>query len=344
MFKKKILDKETIKIKLPTNIKNSKKKIFIKELERKINKTYSYNFKNIIINCNGYPNIYAINFINDFLKFNSLSKFILIKKIILTIFYIKNSFSTNCLKKKYQKAILVHDRHSENYFHWITDVIPKVLWAKRNGDLKKNSILLPSFSSNFQIDSLKEISKNIIKIKKDDKLKITNLQYISEFHPSGFPRPSSLFETKNFYLKNFSASYGSDKIYISRKNSSRRRLINEDELIKVLSKNKFKIVTMENFSFKEQVKIAAGSKVMISAHGAGLTNLLWMKKKSSLIEIRDFDDVTLNAYYVMCYNLGIKYNCYFAKKNILHNITSHYDYEIDLPDFVKKFKDIIFTS
>ena len=39
-----------------------------------------------------------------------------------------------------------------------------------------------------------------------------------------------------------------------------------------------------------------------------------------------------------------KNKCFNVSKRILHNITSHYDYEIDLPDFVKKFKDIIFTS
>jgi len=165
-------------------------------------------------------------------------------------------------------------------------------------------------------------------------LKIKDFKYINEVF-------SNKIETKNFYLKKYSASYGADKIYISRRKSSRRKLKNEDELIKILLNNNFKVLDMEDFDFKKQVQISAKSKIMISTHGAGLTNLMWMKKQSSIIEIRDYKDDTLNPYFAMCGCLNIKYYCYFAKKNNLSNFTSHYDYEIDIKNFIKRFKKII---
>jgi len=341
MIKKKILEKIIIKNRIPKNVEKSKKKVFIKELKRQIEPVYLYNFDNIIINGNGYPKIYKYQFIKDFLKFNSLSKFIFLKKIILMIIYFKKTINIKFFKKRKKNAILLHDRHSNNYFHWITDVIPKIIWAKNNQLLNNNFILIPTFKNSFQEESLKMISKKILMLDKNEKLFINSLKYISEFHPSGFPRPNSLIETKNFYLKKYSASYGADKIYISRRKSSRRKLKNEDELIKILLNNNFKVLDMEDFDFKKQVQISAKSKIMISTHGAGLTNLMWMKKQSSIIEIRDYKDDTLNPYFAMCGCLNIKYYCYFAKKNNLSNFTSHYDYEIDIKNFIKRFKKII---
>ena len=67
--------------------------------------------------------------------------------------------------------------------------------------LDNNFILIPTFKNSFQEESLRMISKKILKLDKNEKLFINSLKYISEFHPSGFPRPNSLIETKNFYLK-----------------------------------------------------------------------------------------------------------------------------------------------
>jgi len=71
---------------------------------------------------------------------------------------------------------------------------------------------------------------------------------------------------------------------ISRSKSS-RGLKNEDQLYKMLSKYKFKKYYFENLSYLEQIRLCYNSKIIIGVHGSGLTNLIFMKKNSNLIEM-----------------------------------------------------------
>ena len=229
----------------------------------------------------------------------------------------------------------MHDRHSENYFHWITDVLPKIFWLKQNNFLKKKKIFLPTFKSNFQKTTLSEITNDIQPTVKNKNFSIQNAYYIQELHPSGAPRLKYLLETKKFFINKFKCKYGNQKIYISRGKSNRRKLSNEKDLIHQLKKRNFKILHMEKLSFKEQVTQCAKSKLIISTHGAGLTNLIWMKSKSKIIEIRDYSDESLNPFFVLCQRMGIEYNYYLAKKNFKNKINPHNDYEINVNNFIK---------
>ena len=46
-----------------------------------------------------------------------------------------------------------------------------------------------------------------------------------------------------------------------------------------ISEKNFDIVKLENLSFDEQIYIFSNAKIVIGAHGAGLTNLCFSKEK-----------------------------------------------------------------
>ena len=74
-------------------------------------------------------------------------------------------------------------------------------------------------------------------------------------------------------------------IIVSRSRAIRRKLINEKELIKKLQPYNFKLIYFEECDYETQINIARNCKIMIGYHGAGLTNLFFMKSKSLVIEI-----------------------------------------------------------
>ena len=98
------------------------------------------------------------------------------------------------------------------------------------------------------------------------------------------------------------------RIYISRNKSERRRIINEQSLIRLLKNYKFKILYSEKISFNKQLKIFSSAKYIIGLHGAGLTNLIWMKKRSYLLEMKPEKDLYLNCYYNLSSLLNINYH------------------------------------
>ena len=76
-----------------------------------------------------------------------------------------------------------------------------------------------------------------------------------------------------------------EKIYISRKNTSNRVLLNEKEIESTVQSMGFDIVEMENYSLEEQIKIASGAHTIVAPHGAGLANMLFAPPESNVIEL-----------------------------------------------------------
>jgi hypothetical protein len=107
-------------------------------------------------------------------------------------------------------------------------------------------------------------------------------------------------------------------ILVSRSNALRRRLLNEDELFNQLKKFGFKKVFFENLSYEKQVELSMNCKIMIGYHGAGLTNLIFMKKNSHLIEIynKHYEHEHFKLF-SMCQKIKYKnFQCKDNKKNL----------------------------
>jgi len=338
----KLFKEKKSNISLPVNIKVDDKKLFIGELNRTIPESKIYFLRDIKINQKKVPLILNFEIMRDFFKFNSISRYSLIKKIIFILSYLYLFFLKKFNKPKIiNKGLIIHDRHSENYFHWTTDVLPKLIVAKERRLLENTTIILPKFKSNFQLKSVQRLTNNKIFFDSKRNIFVKNLIYISELHNSGCPRKNLLKKIKTYFQNQPLKKERSLKIYISRSQSSRRKLLNEDQLVEYLKKKNFIILNMEKLNFNDQISLCSRASIIVSVHGAGLTNLLWMKKNTNIIEIRGPEDKNLNPYFVMCKKLKINYYYYLSKKNFLSNFFSHQNYKIDINQFLKEFQTIL---
>jgi capsular polysaccharide biosynthesis protein len=84
-------------------------------------------------------------------------------------------------------------------------------------------------------------------------------------------------------------------------------VVNEKELQEFLHQNGFITVFMENLSFFEQRKLMAETSILISNHGAGLTNMLFMKENSIIIELKSDSDDINNCFFNLARALDHKY-------------------------------------
>lgn len=75
------------------------------------------------------------------------------------------------------------------------------------------------------------------------------------------------------------------KIYISRKDSGRYPE-NEDDIQSLVKKLGFTVIELGSTSLKQQISLFAGADVVTGTHGAGLSNIVWMKRNHGrVIEI-----------------------------------------------------------
>jgi Glycosyltransferase 61 len=74
------------------------------------------------------------------------------------------------------------------------------------------------------------------------------------------------------------------RIYVSRKLTTARRVINDDAVVEVLRDSGFDIVYLEQMPLAEQIRIFRESDVVIGPHGAGLANIVFSNHGTTLIE------------------------------------------------------------
>lgn len=107
---------------------------------------------------------------------------------------------------------------------------------------------------------------------------------------SGFlhPEVADFIRSVNFY----NIPETTEKVpvlYISRAKASHRRLLDEGLLIERLSRIvPLKVVSIEDFSYVEQMRLMSGVGVLVGPFGAGLTNILFTKRLA-LVEIHNSD-------------------------------------------------------
>jgi capsular polysaccharide biosynthesis protein len=77
-----------------------------------------------------------------------------------------------------------------------------------------------------------------------------------------------------------------EKIYITRRKASRRKIINEVDIIDVVESLDFIVMDCDDRSVRDQVNIFSKAKILCSIHGAGLANMLFMQPDSKILEIR----------------------------------------------------------
>jgi hypothetical protein len=75
------------------------------------------------------------------------------------------------------------------------------------------------------------------------------------------------------------------RIYISRENALRRKIVNEDSLFPLLERYGFTVVHLENLPVLEQIEAFANAETVVGLHGAGLTNCVFCPPCASVLEI-----------------------------------------------------------
>ncbi len=76
------------------------------------------------------------------------------------------------------------------------------------------------------------------------------------------------------------------RIYIDRRGTRARPLLNEDEAVAAMRRLDIEAVRMETLSFAEQMRLMAESDLIVGAHGAGLGNIVFAPTGTRIIEIR----------------------------------------------------------
>ncbi len=184
--------------------------------------------------------------------------------------------------------VLLLSHYTLNYAHWLMDCLPKLaLLESFNNDLK---FIVPDESPDYLIDSLKllGIQENQLVRIKEESILVEELIFCHAAQKSGRPSKTHLLKVRNQLLASFPNNPNRcstpKRIYVSRSHSS-RRIINEDEILKILGNYNFETMHCEEMSLIEQICAFSNAEAILGPHGAGMYNQIFCNSGATIIEI-----------------------------------------------------------
>ena len=178
----------------------------------------------------------------------------------------------------------------DHYGNWLTRVVPRLAILDGHPELKQLPLLVRSNLREYELDSLSRLGygrEQLIEV--DRPAAVT----VKDIYVPSFPRHNieNMANTLSWFREHMLSSnpeglsQESTRLFVSRKDAVRRRLINEDEIVEALAPLGVVTVVPSELTFSEQVNLFSRAELVVGAHGAGLTNVAFCPAGCGVIEI-----------------------------------------------------------
>ena len=191
-------------------------------------------------------------------------------------------FTERRLRSTEPRLLLLHHHWASGYHHWVTECLLKLQFI----DPSQHVVVLPEDYPPFAAETLTMFPfAGKLALPRGRGLQARSLTLIGNPH-SGHFNPEQLLTLKKLVLERFDGpGPGVERLYITRRGQPLRRVENEDQVIETLHRYDFRVVDPGALSFREQVRLFSRCRVLISVHGAGLTNCMFMPEGGRVLEL-----------------------------------------------------------
>lgn len=176
------------------------------------------------------------------------------------------------------------------FYHWLMDSVPRLGLLQQSGLFDEiDFFLVPNYKLPYQrqfmeyfgIKENRVIDGANITHLHSDNLIVSSYTVIRSHHPKWMC--DWLYKS----LVPSEENRPRDKrIYIARGDSRRnRKVLNEQDVISVVKQHGFEICYLSGMSITEQSRLFNSARVVVGAHGAGLTNLVYCRPGTRVMEL-----------------------------------------------------------
>ena len=333
--------KLTIDRKLPINIKQEHRHLFDHELKIKISKPKIKTYKNVYYFNEKFYKYKTFEIYSKHWRMYEYKLAYKIKLFFKNIIKHQNLNKNNKNFKVIKNAVHFTDEKSHMYFHWMFDAMSRLQLLDEKNYLENYELVINEniYKKNFVGSTLKFFNPDIKVLKMNQLYKIKNLTIPFHLANSGNYNPEIIKNLRNTYLSdlpNKKKLEGSKRIWISRQDARLRKIINFHEIETILNNGGFQVVTFENIeNFSKHINLINNAEILGGLHGAGLSNMIFLRPGSKVIEVRGENDNRNNAYFSLTSALGLDYYYLLAKTK--NNDFYHSNYYVD----PKIFQDLI---
>lgn len=192
------------------------------------------------------------------------------------------------------RAVLLGARGSHNYYHWLADIIPrlKIVTAAGNHLSSIDTFIVPVAEATFTRDLLAKAGVSAARIYETETQTpyLQAEQLIVPFlsnrmgYTMGRWLPRYLQQVMLWRLSSVPA--GNRHLFINRREQTAagRTLQNQQQVEKYFQQRGFEVVQPESLSVTAQAELFSQASVVVAAHGAGLSNIVYCAPGTKIIE------------------------------------------------------------
>lgn len=173
-----------------------------------------------------------------------------------------------------------------NHFHWLLMSFARIALLSRE-DLQVDSVLVPAGLTPVHLEAIRCVKAlhgiPLQPVRRGESLRVRSLVLPWNVASGSGVNPAAVAFLRS--LMPARTGGGQRRIYIDRRKSSTRRLMNEEELIKDLRRVDIEPVQLEGLSLRDQANLLREANLVVAPHGAGLANIAWAVSGTRVIEL-----------------------------------------------------------
>jgi hypothetical protein len=180
----------------------------------------------------------------------------------------------------------------DNYFHWMIDIVARlhIDAAAAHCDEDRLCVLVPTPDQAYKLESFDLAFRgksDVLACCEDTVVAVDRLIVTPDLSGSGFAFHPLVLQS--FARMRANAGIESRpahrRVYVSRRDSRRRPLLNEEEAIEIVAAAGFEIAELGELGVAEQIELFAEASHIVAPHGAGLTNIVFAPPGAALLEL-----------------------------------------------------------
>ena len=217
------------------------------------------------------------------------------------------------------------------YFHWLVECLPRVRLLEPHLDAL-DGVFVPANLAESMRDALIALGLR--------REQLLPMEISSHFAPEHLlvPNYCAGLDFPNWVPKYLRARVlgetdatprGTRRIYLSRARTSKRRLLNESELLAVLARHGVDVVHAQEFSFIEQARLFADSQLIVGPSGAALTNAVFARPGAALVCLQPDVSMGPHVFYSLAAAAGLDYWDIAGAPSSKDTPVEHADFLID---------------
>jgi capsular polysaccharide biosynthesis protein len=141
-------------------------------------------------------------------------------------------------------------------------------------------------------------------------------------------------------------SAANDLVYASRREQSKRRLLNEPQLEAALAPLGFRIIVPGEMNVREQIAAFSRARVVVAPHGAGLANMVFAPSGAALLEILSSAILHMDEFRYLCKAAGLRARSVVsqdmeAAPAVAQGSEMHRDYRVDVGEVLSAVEELL---